>query len=227
VLPFLEPFDHQLLRAGGETTVKKLTIAACFAVCIIVPRSFAQRNEVAGLIGRTFISDQGIVGSNVFDNELRFGKGLSFEANYARGVLGSSFFTLWLEVPFVVNPDEDLHAALPNRVPQQYSAFILTPSARLNLFPEAGLSPWVSFGGGFAHYGSSSNLLFGGTYTGDKGSTSGVLQAGGGLDVKLFQKFSLRGEVRDFWTGVPALGLNTGKTRQHNYFVAGGLVWRF
>jgi hypothetical protein len=207
--------------------VKQLTIAACFAVCFMVPHAFAQRNELAGLIGRTFISDQGIVGSNVFDNNLRFGNGLSFEANYARGMLGSPLFEIWLEVPFVVNPDEDLHAALPNRVPQHYRAFIVTPSARLNLLPDQGVSPWVSVGGGFANYGASSTLLFGGTNPNSTGSTSGALQIGGGLDVKAFKRFSIRGEVRDFWTGVPALGLNTGKTRQHNYFVAGGIVWRF
>lgn len=207
--------------------MKRLTIAACFVVCIIVPHAFGQRNEVSGLLGRTFISDQGIVGSNVFDNDLRFGKGLSFEANYARGVFGSTFFTLWLEVPFVGDPDEDLHAALPNRVPQQYKAFIVTPAARLNLFPDAGVSPWVSFGGGFAHDSASSTLLFGGTNTANKGSTSGALQGGGGLDVKLFKRVRIRAEVRDFWTGVPPLGLNTGRTRQHNYLVAGGVVWRF
>jgi hypothetical protein len=207
--------------------VKQPTIAACFAVCLMVPHAFAQRNELAGLVGRTFISNQGIVGSSVFDNNLRFGNGLSFEVNYARGILGSQLYSIWLEVPFVVNPDEDLHAALPNRVPQQYSAFFVTPAARLKLFPVQAVSPWVSFGGGFAHYGASSTLLFGGTNPNNTGSSSGALQAGGGLDVKFFQNFSVRGEVRDFWTGVPPLGLNTGRTRQHNYFVAGGIVWRF
>jgi hypothetical protein len=59
-----------------------------------------------------------------------------------------------------------------------------------------------------------------------------VLQAGVGIDVSLwprrFRHFSLRGEARDFYSGTPDLPLaDTGKTRQHNYFVAGGLVWRF
>ena len=53
------------------------------------------------------------------------------------------------------------------------------------------------------------------------------MQAGVGLDVKLSIDFSLRGEARDFWSGVPDLNVNTGKSRQHNIFVGGGVVWHF
>ena len=42
-----------------------------------------------------------------------------------------------------------------------------------------------------------------------------------------FNKLSLRGEARDFNSGVPQLNVDTGKSRQHNYFVGGGVVWRF
>jgi hypothetical protein len=50
---------------------------------------------------------------------------------------------------------------------------------------------------------------------------------GAGLDVRLKNRFSLRGELRDFWSGVPQLNVDTGKTRQHNIYVAGGIVWKF
>jgi hypothetical protein len=53
------------------------------------------------------------------------------------------------------------------------------------------------------------------------------LQAGLGPDVKVFHRFSLRGEAPDFWSGVPRLNVDTVKGRQHNIFVAGGLVWHF
>jgi hypothetical protein len=53
------------------------------------------------------------------------------------------------------------------------------------------------------------------------------MQAGVGLDVKLFHHLNLRGEARDFWSGVPDLNVNTGKNRQHNIFVGGGVVWHF
>ena len=54
------------------------------------------------------------------------------------------------------------------------------------------------------------------------------LEGGLGLDVKVWRKISIRGEVRDFWSGEPDFPLApTGKSRQHNYFVGGGAFWRF
>jgi len=207
--------------------VKGLTLAAFLAACAIVPSAMAQRNELSGILGRTFISDQGIQGGPAFDSQLRFGNGLTFEVNYARRMMGSAAFALSVEVPFVVNLDEDIHAALPSKVPEGYKSFFATPAARLNLFPATAVSPWVSFGGGFAHFSESSNLLFGTTNPGKTGTTTGALQGGVGIDIKAFKSFSVRGEFRDFWTGLPQLNVDTGKSHQHNYFVGGGLVWHF
>jgi hypothetical protein len=213
--------------AGGRTSVKRLTIAAFLAVCAFVPQASAQKNELSGLVGRTFISSEAITGSTGFDNRLRFGKGLTAEVNYARHVMSLEILSLSLEVPFLLNPDVDLHAAPPNRVPEHYSSYIVTPAARVNFFQQTGVSPWVSFGGGFAHYSADSTLLFGGTNPSKGGTTNGVLQFGAGLDVKLIKSFALRGEVRDFWSGVPPVNVNTGNSRQHNIFVGGGIVWHF
>jgi hypothetical protein len=207
--------------------LKHLIIGAVVTVCTLAAQAVAQKNEVSGTLGRTFISNQGILGAPSYDPNLRFGNGLTFEVNYARRVMdGGGFWSVAVEIPFVINPDEDLHAA-QNVVPKQFSTFFLTPSARLKLFPEQAVSPWVSFGGGFGHFGESSTLLFGGSNPIKSGTTTGVLQAGVGLDVKIIGKFSVRGEARDFWSGVPDLNANTGKTRQHNILVAGGIVWRF
>lgn len=210
-------------------SLKHLTIGALVAVCIFVAQAAAQKNELSGILGRTFISNQGIQGAPAYDPDLRFGNGLTFEVNYARRVMvmGRGFLSLALEVPFVVNLDEDLHAALPNRIPQQYASYFVTPAARLNVFSGQGVSPWVSVGGGFGHFAESSTLLFGGNNTGKTGTNTGVFQAGFGLDVKIFHRFSLRGEARDFWSGVPQLDVNTGKSRQHNIFGGGGIVWHF
>jgi hypothetical protein len=208
---------------------KYFTIGALVAVCTFVAQATAQKNELSGIIGRTFTSDQSIQGAPAFDPDLRFGNGLTFEINYARQVMvmGRGFFSLALEVPFVVNPDEDLHAALPTRIPEQYASYFVTPAARFSLFSGQGVSPWVSVGGGFGHFSESSTLLFGGANTGKTGTSTGVFQAGFGLDVKIFERFSLRGEGRDFWSGVPQLGVKTGKSRQHNIFAGGGIVWHF
>jgi hypothetical protein len=207
-------------------SLKHLTIGAVLAVCTFAAQAAAQKNELSGTLGRTFISNQGIPGAPSYDPELRSGNGLTFEINYARRFMDGPFWSLAAEVPFVVNHDEDLHAA-QNVVPGQYSSIFITPAARLNLFPEQAVSPWVSFGGGFGHFGESSTLLSGGLNPGNTGTTTGVLQAGVGLDVKISGRFSLRGEARDFWSGVPDLNVNTGKSRQHNIFVGGGVVWHF
>ncbi|MGA7474656.1 MAG: hypothetical protein WBW60_18115 [Candidatus Sulfotelmatobacter sp.] len=207
-------------------SLKHLTIGALVALCTFVTQATAQKNELSGILGRTFISNQGIQGAPSYDPELRFGNGLTFEVNYARRVVDAGLFSLALEVPFVVDPVEDLHAA-QNLIPKQYSSFFVTPAARLNAFPDQAVSPWVSLGGGFGHFSESSTLEFGGANPGKTGTTTGVLQAGLGLDVRLSGHFSLRGEGRDFWSGVPQLNVDTGKSRQHNIFAGGGIVWHF
>ena len=214
-------------------SLKHLTIGTMVAICTFVAQGAAQneqgaaqKNEVSGILGRTFIADQGIQGAPAYDPNLRFGKGLTFEINYARRFMGTNLWSVAAEVPFVVNVDEDLHAA-QNLIPESFSSYFVTPAARVNLFPLTAVSPWVSFGGGFGHFSESSKLQFGGVTPGKTGTTTGVLQAGVGLDVKLTRRFTVRGEARDFWSGVPDLNVTTGKSRQHNIFVGGGIVWHF
>ncbi|MFZ2002206.1 MAG: hypothetical protein WAU73_22680 [Candidatus Sulfotelmatobacter sp.] len=151
---------------------------------------------------------------------------MTFEVNYARRVMDAGLWSLALEVPFVVDPVEDVHSA-QDVTPKQYSSYFVTPAARLNAFPDQAVSPWVSFGGGFGHFSESSTLVFGGPNPGKTGTTTGVLQGGLGLDVRIFGHFSLRGEAREFWSGVPQLNVNTGKSRQYNLFAGGGVVWHF
>ncbi len=207
-------------------SLKHLTIGALVAVCTIVAQAAAQKNELSGILGRTFISDQGIQGATSADANLHFGKGLTFEINYARRVMDRDLWSVALEVPFVVNTDEDVHSA-QGVTPRQYSSIFVTPAARLNVFPNQAVSPWISFGGGFSHFGESSMLQFGGPNPGKTGTTTGVLQAGVGFDVKIIGKLSLRGEARDFFSGLPQLNVNTGKNWQHNILVGGGVAWRF
>jgi hypothetical protein len=203
-------------------SLKHLTVAVLLAACTLVPHASAQKNELSGLLGRTFISDQGIIGGTFFDNNVHFGNGLTFEANYARRVLGAGIASVSVEVPFVFNWDQELRSDAVE-IPKSLKMYFLTPSARLNIFSESAVSPWVSFGGGFGHFSGGSTLS--GVPT--DSTTTGALQAGVGLDVRVFHSFSVRGEARDFWSGVPQLNVDTGKSRQHNYFVAAGIVWRF
>ena len=195
-------------------------------VGLISGASAQEKNELTGLIGRTFVSDQGVTGTSTPGALLTSGAGLSFEANYGRHLLDWHLVGLTGEVPFVVNFKEKVHYDL-NLVPKDYKSFFVTPSLRANLFPGSGISPWVSVGGGFGYFKENSTLEFGGPNPGKTGTTTGVFQAGVGLDVKLFNRLSVRGEARDFFTGIPQLNVDTGKSRQHNFFVGGGVVWHF
>jgi hypothetical protein len=207
---------------------KQAVIAVLAVIMCILGSSAAQdeKNELTGVLGRTFISDQGIVGATYFNPFVRSGKGLTFEVNYARRLFGTPIYAISGEVPAVFNLDEDLNAGA-NIVPIDYKQIFVTPSARLNLFPGTAVSPWVSLGGGFGRFSENKTLIYGGPNPGGS-STTGVMQGGLGLDVRVLGRFSIRGEVRDFWSGEPNFPLaDTGKTRQHNFFVGGGVVWHF
>src|SRR5213596_2463835 len=135
-----------------------------FSIAIVVlligfaANAGAQRNELSAIVGRTFISDQGVKGVPSFDTNLRFGKGTSFEVNLARQLRGGEgIAALTVEIPIVYNPDEDIHYSV-NVVPKQYSSIFITPSLRANLLPEAPFSPWLSLGGGYGHFSEDSNL---------------------------------------------------------------------
>jgi len=207
-------------------TRERFGIAVLIAMTLLAVNAAAQKNEIAGSVGRVFISDQGVLGANPADSNVHFGNGFTYEANYARHFLNTGLLGVSVEVPFVYTPTVNVHFG-QNIVPKSFSSYFVTPAVRANLFPSTGFSPWVSIGGGFGRFGESSNLEFGGTNPGNTGTTSGVFQVGFGLDVKIIPLLKIRGEVRDFNSGVPQLNLSTGKTREHNIFAGGGVVLSF
>jgi len=207
---------------------KQLWITALAVVALVSSLASAQeeKNQLTGIVGRTFISNEGIKGATFSNPFVGFGNGFSFEVNYSRYVITTPLFALSGEVPVVVNFDEDINSGA-DVVPSDYRSYFITPAARVNLLPAMAVSPWVSFGAGFGHFSENSSLISGGTNPG-KSKTTGVLQAGFGLDVRIWRRISIRGEVRDFWSGEPDFPLApTGKTRQHNFFVGAGATWHF
>jgi len=206
-------------------SAKRLLVTAFLAVTTLTASAPAQKNELTGIIGRTFVSDQGVLNANLFDNNIHFGEGLTFEVNYGRHLMGNGFARLTFEVPAVFNFDQDVHFA-DNLVPSSYTTYFVTPSLRANAFAGTGISPWVSFGGGLGHFGVADHVEFGGANPG-KSNFTGIFQMGFGLDVRIKPTISLRGQVRDFWSGTPDLNVDTGKGHQHNFFVGGGVIWRF
>jgi len=209
---------------------KRLCVALLSVVTVLVASGMAQdeKNELGGILGRTFISNQGIKNASA-PSVIAFGKGLTFDVDYARRFMVTPLYALSGEVVFAYNPDEDINGgSLGNAiVPPDMKQLFITPAARVNLFPTTAVSPWVSVGAGFGHFSQGSSLIYGGSNPG-KSTTSGVLELGLGLDVKVSKRVYIRGQVRDFWSGEPDFPLApTGKSRQHNFFVGGGAYWRF
>jgi len=136
--------------------------------------------------------------------------------------MGNGFARLTLELPAVISPDQEVHFAA-NLVPSRYSTYFVTPSLRGNAFAGTAVSPGISFGGGIGPFGVSDHLELGGTNPG-KGSFTGVFQMGFGLDVRVSHSFSVRGQVRDFWSGTPDLNIDNGESGQHNFFLGGRLI---
>jgi outer membrane protein with beta-barrel domain len=208
---------------------RRLLVAVLALVTVLATSAAAQdgKNEISGSVGRIFVSDQGILNPPVPDALIRSGKGISIEGSYARRIWVTPIYSISGEIPVLINPDEDLNGP-QGSVPTDYKQYFITPAARVNLFPTTAFSPWVSFGAGFGFFREGNNLVYSGGTNPGKGSTTSVIQGGFGLDVRFRGKWSMRGEVRDFWSGEPNFpNAPTGKSRQHNYFVGGGIVYRF
>jgi hypothetical protein len=208
---------------------KRMWIAVLTVATILAASAVAQdeKNEIGGSIGRTFISNQGLKFAP--GSVIAFGKGLSFEGVYARRIWVTPIYSISAELPIVYNRDIDLNGGSYGNaiVPQDMKSLFVTPAARVNLFPTTAVSPWVSLGAGFGRFTQNDALVYGGANPG-KSTTGFTLEGGLGLDVKVWKKLSMRGQVRDFWSGEPDFPLApTGKSRMHNFFVSGGAFWRF
>ena len=207
---------------------KSLAAALLVIVWAVTAWSQEPKNEISGTIGRSITGDQTVPNAATVFNRIHFGHGTSFDINYARKLRSYGWGDLSVEVPVIFNPDEDLNYGT-NQIPRQYSSYFITPAARVNLIPYFAVSPWLSFGGGVGIFHASENLLYFGANTGDRTKATGTLQGGVGLDVRLpkFEHLKFRFEARDDWSGVAPLNVDTGRSHQHNYYVAAGGVFRF
>jgi hypothetical protein len=196
------------------------------ALAQIYEPSVEQNNELSVTVGRTFVSTQTIQNSTGFNPHIHFGNEESVDFNYSRLLKSKDLFALFAELPVAIYPRMDLNTG-QNVIPKDIGALFITPSARMNFFPGQGLSPWLSLGGGYGRFREAPRLNFFGANPGPTGTNTGVVQFGAGLDVWPWRRWGFRLEARDFYSGVPALNVNTGRSRQHNYYVGAGVIRRF
>jgi hypothetical protein len=188
--------------------------------------ALAQKADAAFVFGGAFASDTNavftpaLVGGNT-PLTIKTGNSIFLEGAVSFRVLGAKPASLHLELPFVGVLSQKTTTEIPI-LRGHISAIFITPAARLKLLPDSAVSPWLSVGGGLAHY-----------YTGDCCQSKGALQFGGGLDFKTrLPRLGFRAEVRDFVTENPGFNLffrvsslNSGLDH-HNILVGGGIVLR-
>ena len=209
-----------------KSLVVGLVLLVAGAVCAAQD---GKKNELSVTVGRTFISDQTVPNTSFPNNTVHTGKGLSFNFGYSRVLRQYKWGSLSAEIPFMWAPDADLNYGL-NVIPVQYSSMFLTPAARVRVLEGYVFQPWVSFGGGLGRFVASKELVFGGSNPGPRIKTTGVMDGAVGLDIPLGKSVHnaiFRFEARDNWSGAPPININTGKNRQHNLYVGGGVVFAF
>lgn len=190
--------------------LKKLLFLSCLS---LIPISgFSQSTDFAVSVGDIFSSGGApITGFDcATSNPCNFGpvnSGLALEGDLAHRLINFHLASLHLELPVIGIPKRTV-------APGSFSSVYFTPGLRMK-FSLPLLSPFLSFGGGVAHFSTSSNL--------SASSTTGVFDFGGGVDVSTpIPLIGLRGEVRDFYTGTPKF-----TNAQHNIFVGAGIVLKF
>ena len=156
---------------------------------------------------------------------VHFGNEETVQFNYGRLLLERELFSVTGELPVAISPRADVNYYL-GTTPKDIGSLFVTPSARVNLFPRASVTPWVSLGGGYGHFRVASTTLYNGVNPGS-GSNTVVLQMGVGLDVRPWERWGVRVEARDFYSGVPDFNVETNRSRQHNFYVGVGVTHRF
>jgi hypothetical protein len=204
-------------------SAKRLAVLVA-SVLLLASCAFAQVNELSATVGLTFVSTQTVPSTGF---PIHFGNASgSVVADYGRLLTTHKIFGIYAELPVGIVPNTSLNY-FPGGVPKDVTGLFVTPSVRVNFFSADSVTPWVSVGGGYGRFFESSSLYYSGPNPGPTGTNTGVFQAGAGLDVWFWRSWGARFEARDFYSGVPALNVDTGRSRQHNYYVGAGVTHRF
>jgi len=209
-------------------SAKRLAFLAVVLVLVLVASALAQVNELSITAGRTFVSTQTIqnpLQGDVNPN-IHFGNEESVAFNYGRLLMSHKILGLYAELPVAIYFRMDLNTGV-NQIPKDIGALFATPSVRLNIFSGDSVTPWISAGGGYGRFREAPGLNFYGPNPGPTGTNTGVVQFGAGLDVWVWHRWGARFEARDFYSGKPALDVDTSNSRQHNYYVGIGVAHRF
>jgi len=191
-----------------------------FVVFFVSSAAAAQKHEVGLTLGELFSQDRGTV-----PNVVRLNSDIALQANYGHHFIGR-WTALYGEVHFLANPQRVVDSA-NSAATRDVATLYVTPGVRVKFARDAAVSPYVAVGGGVAWYEHSFFRIDGGPNRAPRELHHGALDFGAGADVKFWRWISLRGEVRDFYTGSPAYNIPMIVGGQHNLVAGGGFVLKW
>jgi opacity protein-like surface antigen len=201
----------------------KLFLLAALIICS-ANSAFAQKQEIAFTSGGLKIGEKGFNLPN--PGFVKFKTGFTYEINYAHRLVDAKLAALYFETLLAGTPRTKVTASNA-LAPRSYSSLFVATGLKLKLIPGAKYSPFAMTGVGISRFNTSSTLTNDQANPNQDSSTDGVFYIGGGLDVRLISRLSLRGEVRDFYSEIPPLNINALRSRQHNALISAGLVINF
>lgn len=211
--------DIEVLRRAGIIVVLAL-------VANLAHGQGSRTNELGLMLGATITPALRPAGSSA---SIDVGTGVTFQLTYARRVINAGHTALYVEFPAVAVPLQHVRSTI-GVTPRNYDSFFIAPSIRIKFNTQATAAPWLSVGGGYALFDESATRRDG-SHNVTRGTSTGTIQFGGGIDVrtpvKLVFPIGLRAEVRDFYSGKPAYNVNTGGGLQHNVIISGGFTFNF
>jgi len=182
------------------------------ALFLFAAPAFAQSNDLAVTFGGYFPISGQLSGGNAF----------ATQGNFGHRIFHVPLASIYLEIPVAGVPNSGPFLASNGLLSVgSYSAIFVTPGLRLKIAPGSPISPYLAIGGGLAHFSQSGNA-----FTGSSSTNSGTADFAGGLEMKIFPYLSLRGEVRDYYSGSP-FSLPNFSERQNQLLTTGGIVLRF
>jgi len=204
--------------------MKRLTVVLGIlaAVQFAAGSAQAQQFELGLSIGALKSGDHDLPAAGT----IKADTGFAYQVNFAARLYSVHLAALYVEVPFAGTPKTGVTSSNPFS-PSDYSSFFITPGLKLKILPGAPVSPYGFVGAGYARFHSSASLINGQPNTDSQGASRGAVDFGAGADWKVVPFFSVRGEVRDFYSGTPRFNINVIGDKQHNVLVSGGVVFRF
>lgn len=190
-----------------------ISVLALAMICASIA-AYGQSTEIAITTGGDFVSN----------GNFKMGTTWAVQGSVAHRFFQASGLEtgrlqLYGELPIAIgkgtSPSLAPSILLGDRILPEIASIFVTPGIKMKL-NLSGLAPYFAVGIGAGHF-----------YAGGlSGETHPVFSYGTGADFNLNSRFALRGEVRDYNSPIPKIAFS-GSGRQHNFFVTGGVVFRF